>query len=361
MRVLVVDDSAFMRRSISRMIASDAELTVVDTACDGIDAIEKAKRLHPDVITLDIEMPRLNGLDALRRIMVKCPTAVIMVSSLTSEGSQAALKALRLGASDFILKDAGYVSLNMDSIRESLISKIKAIGSCRVRRLAPTSSPRSEKVPAEIPVLCPSNFDLLVIGSSTGGPPVVETIAMALTPGMAVPVVVAQHMPGLFTKSLAEQLNARCAIRVCEAEDGMTITPGALYLAPGGMQTRIRRQAGYGWSLRVNSEPADELYKPSVNILFASAAEGAPGRTLGVMLTGMGDDGVRGARSIKANGGTLLTQSAETCVVYGMPKAVDEAGLSSASLTPEQLCEAIQALSRDRRSAASDLPAHRAG
>ncbi|RMH30169.1 MAG: chemotaxis response regulator protein-glutamate methylesterase [Planctomycetota bacterium] len=343
-KILVVDDSAFMRRSLTKLIESDPDLRVVDTARDGEDAVEKAKRLRPDLITLDVEMPKMNGLDALRKIMVDCPTTVLMVSSLTTKGSREALKALRLGAADFIAKDASFVSLNLDSIRDELIAKIKALGPLGPgvkKHEAAAPRPAASGSPPEFE---PDRFDLLVIGSSTGGPPVVETIAGSLAPDLACPVVLAQHMPAVFTKSLAERLNAKCAVSVYEAEDGMPLYPGTMYIAPGGQQTRVRASIAGGMSLRVNDTPADALYKPSVNVLFESAAATTGGKTLGVVLTGMGDDGAAGSAQIVEKGGVVLTQSADTCVVYGMPKAVDDAGCSQARLSPQQLCRAIGAL-----------------
>ncbi len=352
MRILVVDDSAFMRRSLTRLIESDPDLKVVDTARDGEDAIEKTKRLKPDLITLDIEMPKMNGLDALRQIMAECPTTVLMVSSLTTRGSREALKALRLGAADFVAKDASFVSLNVDSLKDELIAKIKAIGPMKRPAGAPDKPAAATSAPAappalrskEPPTFRADQFDLIVIGSSTGGPPVVETIAAALAPDLACPLVLAQHMPGVFTKSLAERLNAKCAVSVYEAEDGMPLYPGTMYICPGGRQTRVRASIAGGLSLRVDDDPADALHKPSVNVLFESAAKARKGRTLAVVLTGMGDDGALGATQIHHGGGVVLTQSAETCVVYGMPKAADDAGISAASLSPTQICQSLGAI-----------------
>ena len=362
MKILVVDDSAFMRRSLTKLIESDPDLRVVDTARDGLDAVEKAKRLKPDLITLDVEMPKMNGLEALRQIMAECPTTVLMVSSLTTKGSREALKALRLGAADFVAKDASFVSLNVESIREELVAKIKALGpSSKAASVRAAGAPGSKKTSGETPTFEADRFGLIVIGSSTGGPPVVETIAAALAPDLAGPVVLAQHMPAVFTKSLAERLNVKCAVSVYEAEDGMPLYPGTMYVAPGGRQTRIRKSIAGGWSLRVNDDPADALYKPSVTTLFESAVKVAEGRTLGVVLTGMGDDGAAGAERIVAGGGVVLTQSAETCVVYGMPKAVNEAGHSKASLSPGKLCDALRQLRITEQGAASAASARKAG
>lgn len=336
MRILVVDDSAFMRRSLTRLIESEPGLVVIDTARDGEEAVQKARLLRPDLITLDIHMPKLDGLGALERIMADCPTAVIMVSSLTTRGSADTLAALRLGAMDFVAKDARHVSLDIHAIRSELIAKIKAIEANR-------HAPASQGAPAPA-TFERDAFDLVVIGASTGGPPVLETIVASLSPQIAAPIVVAQHMPAIFTKSLADRLNARCMVNVLEAENGMPLYPGAVYIAPGGRQTRVRRVPGQRIFLRVCDEPSESLFKPSVDLLFSTAAESCGSQTLGVVLTGMGDDGVQGAHAIVRAGGAVLTQSSDTCVIYGMPKAVDDAELSTARLTPRQLCAAIGAI-----------------
>jgi two-component system, chemotaxis family, protein-glutamate methylesterase/glutaminase len=351
-RILVVDDSAFMRLALSKMIDSDPQLNVVATAHDGLDAIEKVKKYKPDLVTLDIEMPKMDGLTALRRIMSECPTTVIMVSSLTTQGSREALRAMRFGAVDFVAKDASFISNKIDALKDELLSKIKAIGSStRMREEAASTKSEANPAHSAMPTLDPNQVGLIVIGSSTGGPPVVETIVNALPPDLIAPVVIAQHMPGVFTKSLSERLNAKAAVSVFEGEDGMPLYPGTVYISRGGHQTRIRKMPSNKWSLRVNDQPSDALYKPSVDVLFASAAECHGDRCVCVMLTGMGDDGVIGARAISARGGTVVTQSAATCVVYGMPKAVDDAGVSVARLSPAEICKMLSLL---RASASTD-------
>lgn len=336
MRVLVVDDSAFMRRSLTRLIESEPGLSVIDTARDGLEAVEKARLLRPDLITLDIHMPRLDGLGALERIMAESPTAVLMVSSLTTRGSQDTLDALRLGALDFVAKDARHVSLDIHAIRNELVAKIKALGAAKTGE-RPTSNIEGDAHGA----LQRDSFELVVVGSSTGGPPVLETIISSLSPQIAAPIVVAQHMPAIFTRSLADRLNGRCIVNVLEAENGMPLYPGAVYIAPGGRHTVVRRIPGQRPFLRVVDEPVETLFKPSVDELFASAADACAERALGIVLTGMGEDGVEGARAIVDAGGAVLTQEASTCVIYGMPKAVDDENLSTARLTPREICAAI--------------------
>ncbi len=337
-RVLVVDDSAFMRRAMTQMISSEPGLIVIGSAVNGQDGIDQAAKLRPDVVTLDIEMPVMDGLTALRKLRLagSPPPAVLVCSSLTSAGSHEALKALRLGAADVIAKDSSTFSLGADRIRDDLVAKIKAIASGRSAKesehlaITPSRIDRNHRFKRD-------QFDLLAIGSSTGGPPVLETVLTQLTADTPVPVVVAQHMPVLFTKSLAERLNDMCAMPVLHAEPGMTLEPGFIYIAPGGKHTRVLRKGAGRLSLEVSPEPAAALYKPSVNELFASAAKACGGRSLAVILTGMGDDGLLGAKDLRAKGATIIAQDMQSCVVYGMPKAVSQAGLADGSMPPDDI------------------------
>lgn len=338
-RVLVVDDSALMRKIISQMIASDPAMRVVDTARNGADAVEKALALRPDVITLDVEMPVMDGLAALRKLRAQCPApqpAILMCSSMTSNGSHESLAALRLGAADVISKDADLVN-GAAAMRDELVAKVRAIAGPTRRQPAP--KPLTGRPP---PPLAPGTR-LIVIGSSTGGPPVLEQILSRLPADLPAPVVVAQHMPALFTKSLADRLDSHCAVTVVHAEDRQPLHPGTVYIVPGGQHGRIRT-AGAGLRLEISGEPAAALYKPSVNELFRSAAEAVGHRAAGVMLTGMGEDGAAGSQVLHAAGGPIIAQSAETCVVYGMPKAVVERGLAVAAASPEVISSWISAL-----------------
>lgn len=349
-RVLVVDDSAFMRRAMSQMLGSDPGLEVIDTAANGREGLDKALALRPDVVTLDIEMPVMDGLTALRRIRaeVSPPPAVLVCSSLTSAGSHEALKALRLGAADVIAKDGSAFSLGIEKIRPELLAKVKAIAAGRFASVAehaaraPARLDRGHRLDAKA-------CDLVVVGSSTGGPPVLETILSALPADLPVPVVVAQHMPLLFTKSLAERLDQECAITVLHAEPRMTLAPGCAYIAPGGSHTRVLRSPLGRMLIEVSPEPASALYKPSVNELFSSAARALGPRALAVILTGMGDDGMLGAKDLKARNAIVLAQDMPSCVVYGMPKAVAQAGCADASLPPEDLAAMLATLAPSSR------------
>lgn len=343
MKVLVVDDSAFMRSAISKMIAEDTSLEVVGTAGNGQLALEKIASLKPDVVTLDIEMPVMDGLTALKKIQAlpEPRPAVLMCSSLTKQGSHEALAALAAGAADFIAKDASQFSLNITSIKDDLIAKIKAIGSSR-RRLA---GPRPVAVaPTKLPALSIRDFDVILIGSSTGGPPVLEKVLRSIPASLSVPIVIAQHMPPLFTKSLSERLAGLCQIGVHHADASGPIQPGAAYVGVGAQHVRIVKSSAGRLAIEVSNKPTEALYKPSVNELFASGARQTGARTLGIVLTGMGEDGKIGGQELKAKGGTILAQNMESCVVYGMPKAVNEAGLTMASLSPEQIAEVLRGL-----------------
>lgn len=355
-KVVVVDDSAFMRKAISTMLGKDPEIDVVATARDGEEGLELIRKHDPDVVTLDIEMPRMDGLTALRHIMMEMPRPVLMVSSLTTEGAEATLKAMELGAVDFIPKQLSKVSLDIVKIESNLIAKVKAVASRKnmlwrhrsavarpaVSIPAPASpAPASASAPRTAAV--PSGAvkrDVVAIGVSTGGPPAVQKILSALPADFPASIVIAQHMPQAFTGPFAKRLDGLCKISVKEAENGDRLKPGCAYIAPGGRHL-VLKQAVSRVDLIVTPEPASALYKPSANVLITSAAEAVGKRTLGVILTGMGSDGMEGIRALKQKGGRALAQSDATCVVYGMPKAVVDAGLSDDIVDIDDMAQAI--------------------
>jgi two-component system chemotaxis response regulator CheB len=339
-----------MRTALTRLLSSDPQIQVLGTARDGQDGLDKVHQLRPDVVTLDIEMPVLDGISVLKKLpghcaSVKMPTpAVLMCSSLTKEGSHEALLAMRLGAADVIAKAGSQFSLHMDAMRDELVAKVKAIGQTHAsRHFAAAPAPAPIKA-GTITRFRPRQFDLVCIGSSTGGPPVLETILTGLPADLPCPIVISQHMPPIFTKSLAERLDHESALTVAHGEPGMRLIPGTAYIAPGGLHTRVQR-SGTGLVLEISEEPRAAIYRPSVNELFASAAAVLGSKACGVVCTGMGDDGMIGAKAIKARGGTMVTQAGSTCVVYGMPKAVDTAGASDTSLAPDQIAKLIATLS----------------
>ncbi len=338
-RVLVVDDSAFMRNAITKMITSDPEFMVVGTARDGVEAIDKVISLRPDIVTLDIEMPRMNGLEALKVIMDKSPVPVIMVSSLTTEGAKETIEALELGAIDFIPKNLSDLSINIVKIKDYLINKLKAIGR---RKIVPKRRRQSCG-----PVVIRKSFEgqrkisLVAIGSSTGGPRALQDIIPSLPEGFPVPILVSQHMPRNFTGPFAERLNQLSKITVKEAENEEPLMNGTVYIAPGGGHMEIFRKKAIDVRIKILSDNGDSIYKPSVDIMMISAAEVFPGRVLGVILTGMGNDGLKGMERIKHGGGRTIAQDEETSVVYGMPKVVVEAGLADKILSINEIAGEI--------------------
>ncbi|WP_028574203.1 protein-glutamate methylesterase/protein-glutamine glutaminase [Desulfonatronovibrio hydrogenovorans] len=345
-KVVVVDDSAFMRKAISTMLKKDPGIEVVGIARNGQEGLDMVRKLDPDVVTMDIEMPVMDGLTALRHIMMEMPRPVIMVSSLTTEGAEATLKAMDYGAVDFISKQLSKVSLDIVKIEKDLQSKVRAVARKRTQmtRLAALQRPRKFKKPVK--EITPASGrlirDIVAIGVSTGGPPAVQKVLSDLPENFPGSILVAQHMPGAFTGPFAKRLNDSTGLNVKEAENGDQIRPGWVYIAPGGSHLKINQKVSR-IDVLVSSEPADALYKPSVNVLFSSVADGVGKRALGVVLTGMGSDGLLGARDLKARGGLLLAQSEDSCVVYGMPKAVVEDGLVDQVVDLEDMSVMINA------------------
>ncbi|MEN0020207.1 MAG: chemotaxis-specific protein-glutamate methyltransferase CheB [Planctomycetota bacterium] len=332
-RVLVVDDSAVMRRAVSKLLESDERIEVVGRAKNGAEGVKLAETLKPDIVTLDVEMPEMDGLTALPKIKRVCSAHVVMCSSLTGEGSRAAIDAMRLGASDAIAKQMFGETPGAGRIDDALLGKVLA--------LAGTSPPkRDQRSSDRVPDLGRS-IGLVVVGSSTGGPPALEAFLHALGPATPFPVLIAQHMPRAFTESLAERLDAECPLPVLHADHRMPALPGRVYVAQGGRQMRVDRGPGGALRIGVSDEKVDSLYKPSINYLFESAAAAVGAETLAVVLTGMGEDGAAGAQVIKQAGGAVLAQSESTCVVYGMPKAVVTAGMHDGVASPEALGAAV--------------------
>lgn len=332
-KVLVVDDSAFMRKALSSILQEDPEIKVVGTARDGVEAIQMIQDLKPDVVTMDVEMPRMDGITALKEIMLKCPVPVIMVSSLTTEGAKVTLEALEFGAVDFIPKNLSELSVNIVKIKGMLLEKIKTIGKRGVIRRKPIIKTQDTKI--ETPKIEPPlkristerKVGIVSIGTSTGGPKALQEIIPKLPKDFPVPIVIAQHMPPNFTKPFAERLDQLSQLSVKEAEEGEPIKPGTVYIAPGRGHMRLKRRA-IETLVSISEDKEDFIYRPSVDALMLSVADCFPGRSLGVILTGMGNDGARGCKKIKDTGGRVFAQNEETCVVYGMPRAVVEAGIA---------------------------------
>jgi two-component system chemotaxis response regulator CheB len=343
-KVLVVDDSAFMRRAIKKMVESDPGIEVVGTARDGAEGVEMAMELRPDVITMDVEMPRLNGLEAVELIMEKNPTPILMVSSLTTEGAKATLDALDKGAVDYISKNLVTSALDLMKIETELTGKIKAVArkkSMIARAARRIAAPARKVVLPERKSFATQKVAFVAIGASTGGPRAIQAILTNLPEGLPTPFVVAVHMPQAFTGAFAERLNGICKLTVKEAENGEPIKAGQVLLTPGGRQTKIRKKGVVETYVEVSEEPRDAIYKPSVDVTMISVAESYPGRSMGVILTGMGHDGVAGMKLIKEKGGKTIAQDEESCTVYGMPKAVVDAGLADKVVSLDKMAAEI--------------------
>ena len=350
-QVLVVDDSAFMRKAISMMLESDPEIKVVGMAHNGVEGLEMVKKLKPDIVTLDIEMPKMDGLTALKHIMAENPTPVMMLSSLTTDGASATLDALNLGAVDFIPKQLSFVALDIVKIKDELLKKIKHIANNKHRfirsyqsriKAESVKSIKQPSAPTPLPE-CKGKvrrFGIIAIGASTGGPPALQEIITHLPKNLPVPVTIVQHMPPTFTKSLAERLDSLSNVAVKEAEDGETLTAGTVYIAPGDKHLTVKHLVSTG-RVVLSDEPSNTLHKPAVDVMIKSVAGGYGSLVLGVILTGMGSDGLEGLRLVKSKGGYVFAQDEESCIVYGMPRAVVENQLADKVIPLNKMAEEI--------------------
>lgn len=366
-RVLVVDDSNFFQHRLKEIINEHPELKVVGIASNGREAIDKAAELKPDIITMDFEMPVMDGVTAIKHIMSNRRVPILMFSSLTYEGAKITLDALAAGALDFIPKDFAEVSRNSEVLKKKLHERLITLAGSGNRSVPPpAATPSPAPTPAPMPVSSSSSFrpivapapaarpispaqdeparssgpdnyrlknkpKILVIGASTGGPVALAEVLMALPANFPLPIVLVQHMPENFTKAFAERLNKQCHIRVREAVDGDQLQPGLALLAPGGKQLMLDKRNG--GSVRILPDDERVNYKPSLDITFGSAANNYADKVLGVVLTGMGSDGCNGARLLKDAGSSLWSQDEASCVIYGMPMAVARAGLTDKVLS----------------------------
>jgi two-component system chemotaxis response regulator CheB len=360
-KVLVVDDSSFFRRRVSEIINSESRLEVIDVAVNGREAVEKAKSLKPDVITMDIEMPVMDGITAVREIMAASPTPILMFSSLTHDGAKATLDALEAGALDFLPKKFEDIARNRDEAVSLLQQRIIQIASKRaflrrpVARTSPAATasltrplatrdpiPAAPKPRSSVAKYRASGkrYQLTAIGTSTGGPVALQKILTRLPVNYPHPIVLIQHMPATFTAAFASRLNTLCKIQVKEAQDGDALQAGVAYLAPGGKQMMVDGRAGVA-RLRIIDGGDRMNYKPCVDVTFGSAAKVYGDKVLSLVLTGMGADGREGARMLKSAGSTIWAQDEDSCVVYGMPQAVAKAGISSEDLPLDRIAERI--------------------
>ncbi|HEY3062904.1 MAG TPA: chemotaxis response regulator protein-glutamate methylesterase [Chloroflexota bacterium] len=335
-RVLVVDDSAFMRKVISEAIAGEPDMELAGVAINGLDALTKVEQLQPDVVTLDVEMPEMDGLTALRHMMARYPRPVVMLSSLTQAGAVTTIRALTIGAVDFVAKPSGAISLDFHRVREELVQKIRTASRARVRAQGPGVGGQGSAEPPIRPVMktpptssvprppspVPQFERLVVIGSSTGGPRALGTVVPGLPNDGKTAYVIVQHMPAGFTHSLAERLDSLSALSVKEAQAGDQLTAGLALVAPGDYHLRVNHRG----VVLLDQEPKVHGVRPSVDVTLYSVAQHFGARTVTAILTGMGSDGAAGAAAIRQAGGQALAEDESTCVVWGMPRAVVERG-----------------------------------
>lgn len=355
-RVLIVDDSFFIRKTLAKLISND-EIEVIDTATNGLEAVQKVEQLRPDVVTMDIEMPIMDGLTAVKEIMSKTPVPILMVSTLTSEGADSTIEALSNGAIDFIAKKASFNEIS--TIRDELVSKIlniakssfvtnrirsrnhlmqmkralkrgeqvETINSFKSKSVSENTNIKEYKTVQPLLGRKPRSTEIsvIVIGISTGGPAALQEIIPKFSALIPVPILIVQHMPPFFTKSLADRLNLKSQLIVKEAEHGEKIMSGKIYIAPGGRQMTINPHL----NLVISDEPKDELYKPSVNVMTDSVVTVFGNRVLGVMMTGMGHDGGSAFKTLHQKGGYIIVQDPDTCVVAGMTKTVIDMNIAN--------------------------------
>ncbi len=373
-KVLVVDDSAFMRKVITNILSSSQDIEVIGKARNGKEAFEKVIKLKPDVVTLDIEMPVLDGLHTLGYIMSECPTPVIMLSGAESKHADITMKAFEYGAVDFILKPSGNISLDMDKIKDELVKKVKAASKVETHKLGfiqehnkndnagisrmedvkeTGKKPKDSAVVVETDLIEEQNAEsgrkskfkkIVIIGTSTGGPRALQQIIPFLPPYFNAPVLVVQHMPAGFTKSLAERLASQSGIMVREARDGDIVRPGIVLIAPGDYHMTVRREEMNGKTKEVialNKGEKVQGVRPSVDVLLNSVAQIYGANSVGVILTGMGSDGTDGIRRLKSAGGRVIAEDESTCVVYGMPRSIIEQHLADYVLPINKIAESI--------------------
>lgn len=361
-KLLVVDDSAFMRKAMEMMLADVPDIEIVGTAKNGAECIEQIKLLNPDVVTLDIEMPVMDGLTALRIIMKETPLPVIMLSSLTTDGAEATMEALNIGAVDFIPKQMSFVSLEIIKIKDDLVEKIRYFAANKmallrkifnnkplVRPTAPVADkteknvlPTKEVVKPqqnqdERPLRIRNGTEIVVIGSSTGGPAALQKVIPLLPANFPLPVLLVQHMPPAFTKSLADRLNSLSMVTVSEAVDGDVLKPGCVYISPGNKHMVVKTKG----KITLSDTPAGTLHKPSVDVMMNSVFEVYGKNVLAVIMTGMGQDGTIALEKLAKAGAYVIGQDEESCVVYGMPKRPNENGFSKVIAPVDKITDEI--------------------
>jgi two-component system chemotaxis response regulator CheB len=361
LKALVVDDSAFVRKVVSQMLTRSPFIEVVGIARDGADALQQVERLQPDVITLDLVMPGMGGVEFLREQMKRRPIPVV-VCSITHESGAAALEALEAGAVDFVQKPTALATDRIFEISDELIAKVKAAAAVsfatRTGPKAGSREPRAEsreltaesRPPSATSRAARAAPEVIVIGISTGGPQALREMIPQLPAGFPIPVAIVLHMPIGYTKMYAQRLDDVSHLRVVEASEGDLLTPGTVYIAPAGRHLHLGRDRNGHIAAHLDVKPLDKPHRPAVDVLFSSAADACGDRVLGVVMTGMGTDGLLGSAHIKAKGGTILTEAESSCVVYGMPRAVDEASLSDARFSLQEMAGRMMEMAGWQRS-----------
>lgn len=338
-RVVVIDDSAYVRKAVKQMLLRSPFIEVVGTARDGAEGLELVEELRPDVVTCDLNMPNMDGVQFVQEQMARRPVPIILISIASGNGEQV-LAALDAGAIDFVQKPTALATEKLLDISDELIDKVKAAAQSPVRS-RPVSPPSAPKLEAVLPDLTSRTVDIVVIGASTGGPQALKEVVGRLPPNLPVPVAIVLHMPVGYTAAYAGKLDEVSAIHVVEAQGQEEVQPGHGYLAPAGRHLKFRRGSDGIIRTQLEIRPLDTPHRPSVDVLFQSAAETYGERVLGVVLTGMGHDGRDGSAWIKAKGGAVLAQSEADCIVYGMPRAVVDAGLADATVPLDDMAQAI--------------------
>ncbi len=365
LRVLIVDDAVVVRKILSDALAADPEIEVAGFAANGRIALQKIPQVNPDIVTLDVEMPEMDGLATLKAIREQYPKLpVVMFSTLTEQGARTTLEALSMGASDYVTKPAnvGSVSVAKERVRQELVQKIRSLcgrgtvdGSVNTPSATGVRGDVSRKSLSSAPN---AQVDILAIGVSTGGPNALGDLIPLVPETFPVPVVIVQHMPALFTRLLAERLTAKSKVRAFEAEEGMLVKPGTVYIAPGDYHMTLKRDGG-DVKIALNQGTPENSCRPAVDVLFRSVASEYGSRVLAVVLTGMGHDGLRGCEIIREKGGQVIVQDEATSVVWGMPGSVVHAGLAESVLPlPKIMPEILTRVSRFReRAGAVRIPA----
>jgi two-component system chemotaxis response regulator CheB len=335
-RVLVVDDSAYIRKVVREMLERSPDIEVVGIARDGVEALDQCERLHPDVVTSDLIMPGIDGIEFIRRQMAKQPVPIVILS-IAAESSERVLSGLDAGAIDFVQKPTALATDKVFDVAEDLLAKVIAAARAPLARI-PLTFPDG---PLPAALAFQNRYSVIVIGVSTGGPQGLKAIVPRLPRDFPLPVAIVLHMPIGYTEAYARRLDEISTVHVMEARDGEAVRPGVVLIAPAGRHLTFRRNADGTITTQLDVRPLDTPHRPSIDVLFQSAADVYGERVLGVVMTGMGVDGREGAAWIKARGGAVLTESEETCVVYGMPRSVVEAGLSDEAIPLDRLAATI--------------------